>query len=138
MSKHYITNYTYDEVTEILKTIKVCIINDNFIVSQNANRAENNEFIAEYNLTMAKIKAIVTNIETDDFCYGLQNENVGFEHEVLYVFCPQTELPYGDAIHAVDIYSKFNIIDEQRVVIISFHQRNHPISYLFKKAQGGA
>ena len=47
----------------------------------------------------------------------LLHKNPGFEHEVLYVFCPQTELAYGEAVEAVDIYSKFNIIGNERVVV---------------------
>ena len=35
----------------------------------------------------------------------------------------------------VDIYTKFNIIDMDtgsRIVVISFHERNKPIDYLFR------
>ena len=132
MSERYITKYTYDEVSEILKTIQSCVAGDRFIISQNINRAENIEFITKHNLTMVRIKNIISRIETDDFCYGLRNENIGFKHEVLYVFCPQIELAYGNTVEVVDVYSKFNIINNERVVVISFHQRNYPIEYLFK------
>jgi hypothetical protein len=137
MSEQYLTEYTYEEISEILKTIQTCVAGDKFIISQNTNRRENTEFIQRYNLTVAKVKGIISMIETDDFCYGLNNKNPGFEHEVLYVFCPQIELAYGDAVEAVDIYSKFNIIDNERVVVISFHRRNYPIDYLFKNSGAG-
>jgi len=133
MSERYITSYTFDEISEILKTIQTCVAKDKFIISQNVNRAENNAFIAKFNLTTAKIKNIISLIEPDSFCYGLHNENVGYEHEILYVFCPQLVLAYGDADEAVDVYSKFNVIDDERVVVISFHQRNYPVNYLFKQ-----
>lgn len=75
-------------------------------------------------------------IQPEDFCYSLQNEHIGFEHEVLYVFCPQVMLfNLDDKEEQVDIYAKFNIIDVnngQRVIVISFHKRNNPIDYLFR------
>ena len=67
---------------------------------------------------------------------SLQNTKVGFEHEVLYVFCPQVTLFNFDGIEElVDIYTKFNLIDSgsrKRVVVISFHKRNKSIDYLFR------
>lgn len=132
MGKVFITTYTYENVLNILDIIRVCVIKGRFVISQNTNRAENIEFLARYNLTTAKIKDIILKIEADDFCYGLHNDNVGFEHEILFVFCPQIELAYGSKAEVVDIYSKFNIIEDKRVVMISFHQRNYPIEYLFR------
>jgi hypothetical protein len=74
-------------------------------------------------------------IAPEDFCHTLQNTNLGFEHEVLYVFCPRVMLfNFEDNEELVDIYIKFNIIDlngGKRVVVISFHKRNKPIDYLF-------
>lgn len=133
MNNSQITTFTREEVSETLKKIQYCVNEDNYILSQNDNRSENTEFIVEYNLTAAKIKNIILNIEIDDFCYGLHNEHAGFEHEILYVFCPQVELAYGETVEVIDIYSKFNIIDGKRVVVISFHRRNYPINYLFAK-----
>ena len=133
MNNGQIVNYTYEEISDTLKTIQKCMREDKYSISQNANRIENNDFMAEYNLTTAKIKDIISAIEVTDFCYGLQNEHIGFEHEILYVFCPQIELPYGNVVEVIDIYSKFNILDGERVVVISFHKRNHPINYLFRQ-----
>lgn len=75
-------------------------------------------------------------IEPEDFCHTMQNTNLGFEHEVLYVFCLQAMLfDLEDNEDLVDIYIKFNIIDlnvGKRVIVISFHKRNKPIGYLFR------
>ena len=133
MNESYITNLSYAEVSDILKTIQAYVAGDKFIISRNLNRKENNDFIRKYNLTVAKIKNIISKIETEDFCHGLQNTNVGFEYEILYVFCPQVELPYGAKIEIIDIYAKFNIINNERVIVISFHQRNYPVDYVFKQ-----
>jgi len=75
-------------------------------------------------------------MKATDFCHSLQNTNVGFEHEVLFVFCPQVSLHNFDGKEEyVDIYLKFNILEydqENRVIIISFHKRNKTIDYLFR------
>lgn len=137
MSEHYNQNYTREEVQVILNKIKDCINDNQYIISQNQNRAENVQFINEYRLDEKKRKEILLSIEVDDFCHSLNNTNPGDEHEVLYVFCPQRNLfdIFGEE-EFVDIYTKFNIIeykiDKKRVVTISFHKRNKPIAYLFR------
>lgn len=137
MSEHYNQNYTREEVQVILNKIKDCINDNQYIISQNQNRAENVQFITEYRLDEKKRKEILLSIEVDDFCHSLNNTNPGYEHEVLYVFCPQRNLfdIFGEE-EFVDIYTKFNIIeykiDKKRVVTISFHKRNKPIDYLFR------
>lgn len=137
VSEHYNQNYTREEVQVILNKIKDCINDNQYIISQNQNRAENVQFITEYRLDEKKRKEILLSIEVDDFCHSLNNTNPGYEHEVLYVFCPQRNLfdIFGEE-EFVDIYTKFNIIeykvDKKRVVTISFHKRNKPIAYLFR------
>lgn len=137
MSEHYNQNYTREEVQVILNKIKDCINDNQYIISQNQNRAENVQFINEYRLDEKKRKEILLSIEVDDFCHSLNNTNPGYEHEVLYVFCLQRNLfdIFGEE-EFVDIYTKFNIIeykiDKKRVVTISFHKRNKPIAYLFR------
>ncbi|HBZ63858.1 MAG TPA: hypothetical protein DEO89_04490, partial [Lachnospiraceae bacterium] len=75
-------------------------------------------------------------INVEDFCYTLQNTKLEYEYEVLYVFVPQVKLYNSDGdTETVDIYTKFNIIDipnGRRTIVISFHKRNKPITYLFR------
>lgn len=105
-------------------------------IAINENRRENIQFINEYRLSTKKQKEILLSIKVTDFCHSLNNTNPGYEHEVLYVFCPQRPLfnAFGEE-EFVDIYTKFNIIeygDKKRLVTISFHKRNKPITYLFR------
>ncbi|MFU0826919.1 MAG: PBECR3 domain-containing protein [Lachnoclostridium sp.] len=136
MNQHYNQNYTWEQIDEILAMIHDCIREGRFIISKNENRQENIDFINEYNLNSRRQKEILLKIKTEDFCHSLQNTKIGFEHEVLYVFCPQIMLFNFDGIEElVDIYTKFNLIDSEsgkRVVVISFHKRNKPIDYLFR------
>lgn len=105
MIEHYNQNYTKDEIDAILKVIKNCIKNNNYTIEINKNRKENIQFIQEYNLNDNKRKIILLGIETVDFCHSLQNTNIGYEYETLYVFCIQRILfnIYGEE-ESVDIY----------------------------------
>lgn len=131
MNSHYNQNYTREQIVAVLQTIQDCVRESRFVISKNEYRQENIDFINEYNLTDKKQKDILLKIEPEDFCHTLQNTKLGFEHEVLYVFCPQVVLfNFEDDEELVDIYTKFNIINYNRgnrVVVISFHKRNKPI-----------
>lgn len=136
MNPYYNQHYTKEQIEVILQTIQDCIRRNRYIISKNENRSENIEFINNYNLSTAKQKDILLRIEPDDFCHSLQNTNLGFEYETLYVFCPQIMLfNFDGEEELVDIYTKFNIIEYdagKRVIAISFHKRNKPLDYLFR------
>lgn len=135
MSQHYNQNYTKEEISVVLQKIQERVSSGKYTVAQKENRAENVALIREYNLTSQKQRRVLMQIEVDDFCHSLQNTNPGFEHEVLYVFCPQVTLfNLDDEEKHLDLYTKFNIIDlpVSRIVVISFHERNKPIDYLFR------
>jgi len=92
MDTYYNQNYTREQISDVLKIIQDCVRERRFYISKNENRQENIDFINEYNLTSKKQKEILLKITPEDFCHSLKNTNLGFEHEVLYVFCPQVML----------------------------------------------
>ena len=136
LNSHYNQNYTHEEIDEVLSRIRSCVEKGRYSISLNENRQENIDFINEYNIRKDKQRAILMQIQTEDFCHTLQNTKVGFEQEILYVFVPQVQLFNADGEEeTVDVYTKFNIIDlpsGSRTVVISFHRRNKPIDYLFR------
>ncbi|MHB8124996.1 MAG: hypothetical protein ACYDEJ_05010 [Desulfitobacteriaceae bacterium] len=136
MNPYYNQNYTREQIVTVLDAIQDYVRESRFVISKYENRQDNIDFINEYNLSSKKQKEILLKIEPKDFCHSLQNTNLGFEHEVLYVFCPQVLLfNIDDQEELVDIYTKFNFIDlngGKRVVVISFHKRNKSIDYLFR------
>lgn len=105
VSDNYNQNYTREEVGVILNKIKDCVKDNQYIISQNQNRKEDIQFINDYRLDGKRIKDILLNIEVRDFCHSLNNINPGYEHEVLYVFCPQRNFfdVFGEE-ELVDIY----------------------------------
>ena len=136
MNSFYNQNYTHEEIEDILAKIKACVSAGKYTISFNEKRQENIDFINEYNIRSDKQKSILMQIEVEDFCHSLQNTNIGYEYEVLYVFVPQVQLFNADGEEeTVDVYTKFNIIDlpsGSRAVVVSFHKLNKPIDYLFK------
>lgn len=136
MNSFYNQNYTHEEIEDILAKIKACVSVGKYTISFNEKRQENIDFINEYNIRSDKQKSILMQIEVEDFCHSLQNTNIGYEYEVLYVFVPQVQLFNADGEEeTVDVYTKFNIIDlpsGSRAVVVSFHKLNKPIDYLFK------
>lgn len=125
MNISYDQNYTIEQTSVVLETIKDCVREWHYSISKNANRQENINFIKEYNLNSDKQRRILMGIKQEDFCYMLKNKKPGYEHESLYVFCPQVRLFNCEGVEElVDIYIKFNLIDYNggnRVVVISFH-----------------
>lgn len=138
MNPNYNQNYTKEDIENILCIIKKCIEYNKYTISLNQNRQENIAFVNDYNIRSDKQKRILLNIKVDDFCHSLQNTNVGYEHEVLYVFVPQVSLyNIDDVEEVVDIYTKFNIIDygkTNRTIVISFHKCNKEIDYAFRQS----
>ena len=136
MSQHYNQNHSRKKIETVLNEIKNCVSSGKYIISQNDKRQENIDFINEYNIRTERQKSILMQINVEDFCYTLQNTKLGYEYEVLYVFVPQVKLYNSDGdTETVDIYTKFNIIDipnGRRTIVISFHKRNKPITYLFR------
>jgi len=86
MNKFYNQNYTLEKVDEILESIQGCVRRNRYIISRNTNRQENDRFFTDYNVTSVKQRSILMEMKATDFCHSLQNTNVGFEHEVLFVF----------------------------------------------------
>ena len=132
----YKSHETRQQIEEVLHKIKQCVKSNCYVVALGENRQENRSFIQNYNIRMTKLKNILLSIQVDDFCYTLQNTNEGYEHEILYVFAPQVELFNAlDERETVSIYAKFNLLEQpngRKVVVISFHGLNYPISYPFR------
>jgi hypothetical protein len=137
MNPYYNQNYTREEIEKILEKIKSSILDGKYLISLNDNRSENLTFLETYNISKELEKALLLQIQIDDFCHSLRNRKIGFENELLYVFVPQVKL-YNEqgVLEKVDVYTKFNLIELRsgtRVVVISIHKRNKPIEYVFRK-----
>jgi len=112
MNPHYNQQYTREQIESILHIIQDCVRCNRFTIELNKNRQENIDFINNYNISSTRQKDILLKIKAEDFCHSLQNKNIGFEHEILYAFCPQITLFNVESTEElVDVYTKFNILD---------------------------
>lgn len=129
-------DYSKEQIGNLVEMIKDCVREDMYTISLEENKAENIQFIEEYNINEKKRISILCDIDYKDFCYGLQNVKNGVEQNDLYVFCLQKELyNVEDKREIVDIYLKFNVICNEvnsSRVLVSLHKRNKPITYLFR------
>jgi hypothetical protein len=129
-------NFTPDEIKEYLEKFRKCVLDGRYSISQNRNRQENIDFIEDYKIHTKKEQEILLGLQFDDFCYAVENDNVDFAHEVLYIFCKKHELDFWGMLEIVDIYIKVNMIETRSgdlfSFVVSFHKRNFEITYLFR------
>ena len=124
-------DFDYQDILEYLKRAKIAIVQEKYNLAM--NRVKNKKFSEDYNLTVKKIENIILNLEVEDFCYAVDNEKEEFSHEILYVFCSREELNYFGEYKEIYIYIKFNLIESANYLyIISFHEREKSVSFLFK------
>ena len=129
-------NFTPDKIKEYLDEFRKCVLEGRYSISQNEKRQENIDFIEDYKINTKKEHEILLGLQFDDFCYAVENDNIDFAHEVLYIFCKQHELDFWGTLETVDVYIKVNMIETRSgdlfSVIVSFHKRNFEITYLFR------
>ncbi|MCU5578552.1 hypothetical protein RE438_30030 (plasmid) [Bacillus wiedmannii] len=130
------TNFTIGEVEQYIFELKKLIKSNRFTISRNEKRKENIEFLEAYKINVSKVKEILLNIGVHNFCYAVDNKNPNFSYEKLYIFCPQYELDNWGQKKSVDIYVKTNLIENKDrnkyMIVVSFHKRNKPVTYLFR------
>ncbi|MFC9418536.1 hypothetical protein ACIG6B_07855 [Bacillus mobilis] len=130
------TNFTIGEIEQYIIEFKKLIKTNRFTISRNEKRKENIEFLEAYKINASKVKEILLNIGVHDFCYAVDNKNLSFSYEKLYIFCLQYELDNWGQKKSVDIYVKTNLIENKDrnkyMIVVSFHKRNKPVTYLFR------
>jgi len=126
-------DFSIDDIQAYLEEIKKLILMDKYSVSL---RAENDDFMSKYRINTAKIKELMLNLQYRDFCYAAPNRKPEFSYEQLYIFCKEYELDNWGDFETIKIYVKTNLTQlrngDDFVIIISFHELEKPIRYLFK------
>lgn len=126
---------SFDEIKKYLTKVKAAVNAGNYRIERNRRRQANLALYKDYVIDEAKSKEIILSLTPYDFCEVLQNEHKGFEHELLYVFGKDVELlqRFGPEEETVSLYIKFNKLENQFVIVISFHKQAYPLSYAFKQ-----
>ena len=122
------------DIEQYLSEVKEAVENDRYRLDRNEKRQDNINLFLNYVIDEAKAKEIILSLTVMDFSEILQNEHKGYEHEKLYVFGKDVNLleRTGTEEKTVSLYIKFNKLENCFVIVISFHEQKHPLTYYFK------
>ena len=122
------------DVARYLSEVKDAVRNGRYRLDRNSKRQDNINLFLDYVIDEAKAKEIILSLTVMDFSEILQNEHKGFEHEKLYVFGKDVTLleRNGTEEKTVSLYIKFNKLENCFVIVISFHEQKHPLTYYFR------
>lgn len=132
--ERYKLEVTSDKIEAYLLQVKDAIFKGNYSIARNSNRQDNNDLFNDYVIDEEKTKEILLTIEVEDFSEVRHNEHKGYEHELLYIFGKEVRLleRWGSEEMIVPLYIKFNKLENQFVIVISFHRQKYPMKYYFK------
>ena len=121
-------------IEQYLEDVKAAVRNNRYRIDRNKNRLDNLNLFTDYLIDEAKAKKILLNLDVMDFSAILRNEHAGFEHELLYVFGKDVRLleRYGTKEKTVSLYIKINKLENNFVIVISFHEQKDPLKYYFR------
>lgn len=127
-------NLSVSDVENYLEAVKCAVKARRYRLDMNVKRPDNRKLFQTYSLTEEDAENIILDLNVMDFSDAVPNEHVGFEHETLYIFGKEVLLieRYGTAEKLVPLYIKFNKLDNEFVIVISFHEQRHPLTYYFK------
>ena len=134
MEDRIMNNITQEEIEEYLSDVKKAVSEDRYRLDRNSRRQDNIDLFINYVIDESKAKDIMLSLEVMDFSEIVQNEHVGFEHEMLYIFGKDVQLleRTGTEEVTVSLYIKFNKLENNYVIVISFHEQHYPLNYYFR------
>lgn len=127
-------NIKMKDIEQYLSEVKEAVGTGKYRIDRNAKRQDNINLFLDYIIDEAKAKEIILSLTAIDFAEILNNEHKGYEHERLYVFGKDVILleRNGTKEKTVSLYIKFNKLENCFVIVISFHEQKHPLTYYFK------
>jgi len=133
-AENIILNIEKKDIEQYLSEVKEAVGNDRYRFDRNSKRQDNINLFLNYVIDETKAKEIILSLTAMDFSGIVQNEHKGYEHERLYVFGKDVILleRYRTEGKTVSLYIKFNKLENGFVIIISFHEQKHPLTYYFE------
>ena len=127
-------NLSMSDVEAYLTAVKRAVRAHRYRLDMNSKRPDNRKLFETYLLTVKDAENIILDLTAMDFSDAVPNEHVGFEYEMMYIFGKEVLLTerYGTAEKLVPLYIKFNKLDDEFVIVISFHEQRYPLTYYFK------
>lgn len=126
--------YDYGQIQRYLVQMKESVRRGRYRIAKNRSRQGNLNLYREYVIDEEMSRQILLSICAEDFCGILQNEHPGFEYERLYVFGKSVLLlqRFGTEEERVPLYIKCNMLEDQFMIVISFHKQAHPLRCVFQ------
>ena len=121
-------------IEQYLSEVKKAVLDDRYRIARNTKRQDNIDLFLDYVIDEEKAKEIILSLTVMDFSEILQNEHKRYEYERLYVFGKDVILLERDGTEekTVSLYIKLNKLESCFVIVISFHEQKHPLTYYFK------
>lgn len=127
-------DFQESEIAEYVEKIRSLIRLNQYQISR---RDVNEDFYYDFRIDSKKEKEILLDLDYLDFCYAVPNRKIEYAHEILYVFKKEVLLDNWGEIRIVEIYIKTNLTQTKsgrdQVIVVSFHERDKELRYLFKK-----
>ena len=125
---------TREEIIEYLTEVKEAVEVNRYQIAMNHNRQDNIDLFMNYVLDEAGEKEVLLDLEVEDFSEKVQNDKEGYKDEQLYIFGKDVRLleRFGNKKQLVSLYIKFNKLENRYVIVISFHEQKHPLTYYFR------
>ena len=116
-----------------MEEVRAAVKSRRYRLDRNSKRIDNNALFDNFVISESDVEKIICSLTSDDFSDILPNEHPGFEYERLYVFGKRVKLleRFGSGEEVVDLYIKFNKLENQFLIVISFHKQKYPLEYYF-------
>ena len=125
---------TVEDIAAYLADVSEAVGSDRFRIELNDNRQDNRQLFFDYIISESDAKKILLGLDPMDFSEIKNNDNPKFPNEKLYVFGKEVMLTerfgYGEKL--VSLYIKINKLQNNYVIVVSFHEGRYPIKYYFK------
>ena len=125
---------TVEDIAAYLADVSEAVGSDRFRIELNDNRQDNRQLFFDYILSESDAKKILLGLDPMDFSEIKNNDNPKFPNERLYVFGKEVMLTerFGYGVKPVSLYIKINKLQNNYVIVVSFHEGKYPIKYYFK------
>lgn len=123
-------NVTKSDIEQYLSDVFSAVNAGEYQIS---SRQKNQEIFIDYLFTEEDAKKIILSLTVYNFSGVTQNEHEKYKDEILYIFGKEVTLKarYKDIDEKVNLYIKFNKLNNHYVYVISFHRQEYPLSYKF-------
>lgn len=125
---------TVEDIAAYLADVSKAVKSDRFQIELNDKRQDNRQLFFDYVIDESGAKEILLQLDPLDFSEIKNNDNPKFPNERLYVFGKEVMLTerFGYGEKPVSLYIKINKLQDNYVIVVSFHEGKYPIKYYFK------